>query len=159
MLATDTIEKPIIHHLLLITKKYLSCFADFTHDIELERYHYVLLYIYQNKESLTQKDLADYFKVDKSFVVNMIDYLSKNDLVYRQTADEDRRKHFIKLTEKAHQFIPKINDAFIKTNQLALDGINESDKETFLAVIKQLEINLNISSEHIVTLNFLKSKI
>jgi len=159
MLSTDKIERPVIHHLMMITKKYLSTFADITADIPLERYHYVLLYIYKNKESLTQKDLADYFRVDKSFMVNMIDYLSKNDFVYRKTAEDDRRKHFIRLTEKAHQYIPKISEAFKQTNDLALNNISESEKNIFLEVIRQLEINLNIDREHIITIDYKKSKI
>jgi DNA-binding MarR family transcriptional regulator len=159
MPTPNKIERPVIHHLMMITKKYLSTFADITADIPLERYHYVLLYIYKNKENLTQKDLADYFRVDKSFMVNMIDYLSKYNFVYRETAENDRRKHFIKLTDKAHQYIPKISEAFKQTNKLALGNISESEKNIFLAVVRQLEINLNVDSDHIITLDYTKSKI
>lgn len=158
MTSPQHIEQPIIHHLMMITKKYLSSFADFTHDIPLERYHYALLYIYQNNQMLTQKDLAGYFQVDKSFMVSMIDYLSNNDFVYRETSTEDRRKHFIKLTDKALAFIPKINEAIIKTNQLALKDINNKDQEVLLELIKQLEVNLNVDSEHIINIDYTKSK-
>lgn len=159
MLTPDETNQPIIHHLMMITKKYLSAFADFTYDIPLERYHYALLYIYEHKESLTQKDLAEYFHVDKSFMVTMIDYLSNNGFVYRETSVEDRRKHLIKLTEKAHQYIPKINQAIEKTNDLALKGISETNKALFFKVIQQLEINLNIDHTHQITVNYIKSKI
>ncbi|WP_017258486.1 MarR family winged helix-turn-helix transcriptional regulator [Pedobacter arcticus] len=159
MLTTDKTNQPIIHHLMVITKKYLSTFADFTHHIPLERYHYALLYIYDHKESLTQKDLAEYFHVDKSFMVTMIDYLSNNGFVYRETSMEDRRKHLIKLTEKAHQYIPMINQAIEKTNNLALNGISDANKALFFEVIQQLEINLNIDNVHQITVNYIKSKI
>ncbi len=158
MTSSQNIEQPIIHHLIMITKKYLSSFSDFAHDIPLERYHYALLYIHQNSESLTQKDLANYFQVDKSFMVNMIDYLSTNDFVYRETSTQDRRKHLIKLTDKAKEFIPKINEAIKKTNQLSLKGINNTDQKLFFEIIKQLEINLNIDSEHIINVDYTKSK-
>ncbi len=159
MSSTDTEIQPIIHHLMMISKKYLSIFDDFTNDIPLERYHYVLTYIHLHKESLTQKDLATFFHVDKSFMVNIIDYLSKTGFVYRETSLEDRRKHLIKLTEKAHQYIPEINDAIEKANQLALSNITDADKKVFLEVIKQIEINLNIDNNHTINIDYSKSKI
>lgn len=159
MLSTGTASQPIIHQLLMISKKYLSIFADVSKDIPLERYHYVIIYIYEHKERLTQKDLAEYFHVDKSFMVNMIDYLSKTGFVYRETGLEDKRKHLIKLTEKAHQYIPKINDAIVETNQLALSNIPGAHQSIFLEVIQQMEINLNINNNHIITIDYRKSKI
>ena len=151
-------EQPIIHHLMMITKKYLSTFADLTTDIPLERYHYALLYIHQNNQTLTQKDLASYFQVDKSFMVNMIDYLTKNGFVFRETSTTDRRKHFIKLTDKAQEFIPKINDAIKKTNLLALKNVNNTNQKMLIDIIKQVEINLNIDSQHIINIDYTKAK-
>ncbi len=159
MSSNDITRQPIVHHLIMITKKYLSTFADFTQNIPLERYHYALIHIFEHKESLTQKDLAKYFHVDKSFMVSMIDYLSNNGFVYRETSAEDRRKHLIKLTEKAHQYIPEINLAIEKTNDLALGNISDANKTIFFEVIRQLEINLNIDSEHHITVDYTKSKI
>lgn len=156
--ASDSISQPLIHHLLMISKKYLSIFAGFTSDIPLERYHYALIYIYQNNETLTQKDLADYFQVDKSFMVNIIDYLSKTGFVVRETSLKDRRKHFIKLTEKAHQYIPNIKSAIDKTNQLALNNITNEDKLLFTKIIKQVEMNLNIENNNTITIDYTKSK-
>ena len=158
MTLTKPVEHPFIHHLVMITKKYLSNFADLTAEIPLERYHYALLYIYEQKERLTQQDLAEYFRVDKSFVVNMIDYLQKSGFVYRETSAEDRRKHFIKLTDKALEYIPKINVAYKESNDLGFTNISESDKKTFFDVIQQIASNLN-NSEHIVTLDYKKSKV
>ncbi|HEX7367789.1 MAG TPA: MarR family transcriptional regulator [Pelobium sp.] len=159
MLSKEQATHPIVHHLVLITKKYLSTFADLTIDIPLDRYHYALLYIYQNNEKLTQQDLADYFKVDKSFMVNMIDYLVKKGFVYRKTDLDDRRKHLIKLTKKAHQFLPEINDALVKTNKKALELVTNEQLEVFWKVIQQIEVNLNIESQHNISIDFIKTKI
>lgn len=159
MLSKEQAAHPIVHHLVLITKKYLSTFADLTIDIPLDRYHYALLYIYQNNEKLTQQDLADYFKVDKSFMVNMIDYLVKKGFVYRKTDLDDRRKHLIKLTKKAHQFLPEINDALVKTNKKALELVTNEQLEVFWKVIQQIEVNLNIESQHNISIDFIKTKI
>lgn len=159
MTSNEAVEQPIIHHLIMITKKYLSTFSNFTQDIPLERYHFALLHIHQNKETLTQKDLADYFHVDKSFMVSMIDYLSASGFVYREVSAEDRRKHLIKLTQKAVQYIPKISQAIEETNQLAFSKITEQHKQILFETIKQLEVNLNIDSEHIITIDYTKSKL
>ncbi len=151
-------EQPIIHHLMVITKKYLGAFADLTRYIPLERYHSVLLHIYQNQQKLTQQDLADYLLVDKSFVVSMVDYLSKSGFVYRETSIEDRRKHYIKLTEKAESFIPDINSAVKTANDLAFKGIEAADRTKFIELTKKLELNLNIPNEHTITIDYKKSK-
>lgn len=159
MRPTEKTNHPIIHHLVLITKKYLATFADFTADIPLERYHYALLYIQQNNENLTQKDLAQHFNVDKSFMVSMIDYLTKHGFVYREIDINDRRKHLIKLTEKAALYLPKIDEAIEKTNRIALNMVSEDHKLLFWEVIKQIEINLNITREHNIIIDYTKSKI
>lgn len=159
MLPADIKSQPIIHHLLMITKKYLSVFADFTTEIPLERYHYALIYIHENNETLTQKDLAAYFNVDKSFMVNMIDYLSQNDFVYRETSSEDRRKHLIKLTKKALAYLPEITEAIQNANKLALANFSTPDQIKFLELIKQMELNLNVTNNHSITIDYKKSKI
>ena len=152
-------EEPLIHPLIQITKKYLSVFADASQHIPLERYHYVLVFIEANHQKLTQKDLADYLLVDKSFMVNMIDYLTANGFVFRETSTEDRRKHLIKLTQKAFNYLPEIKQAIKNTNNLALEGLSESQKSIFKEVLEKLEQNLNITIKHTVSFDYKKSEI
>lgn len=152
-------EEPIVHPMVQITKKYLGAFADATQHIPIERYHYVLVIIFENNQTLTQKDLANYLLVDKSFMVNMIDYLTTSGFVFRETSKEDRRKHFIKLTQKAFDYLPEIELAIKTTNDLAFQGISESERIIFSEIMERVEQNFNINIKHTVSFDYKKSEI
>lgn len=147
-------EEPLVHQLVQITKKYLNAFSEISQEIPLERYHYVLLLIDEHKETLTQKALTAILLVDKSYLVNMIDYLSENGFVYRETNQKDRRQQVIKLTEKAKDYIPLIDEKFKAINQKSFDNLSKEKIATFYEVMKVLQNNLNkfktteISQEH-----------
>ena len=147
-------EEPLVHQLVQITKKYLNAFSEISQEIPLERYHYVLLLIDEHKETLTQKALTAILLVDKSYLVNMIDYLSENGFVYRETNQKDRRQQVIKLTKKAKDYIPLIDEKFKAINQKSFDNLSKEKIATFYEVMKVLQNNLNkfktteISQEH-----------
>ena len=147
-------EEPLVHQLVQITKKYLNAFSEISQEIPLDRYHYVLLLIDEHKETLTQKALTAILLVDKSYLVNMIDYLSENGFVYRETNQKDRRQQVIKLTEKAKDYIPLIDEKFKAINQKSFDNLSKEKIATFYEVMKVLQNNLNkfktteISQEH-----------
>jgi DNA-binding MarR family transcriptional regulator len=141
-------EEPLIYQMVQITKKYLSAFASLAKDIPLERYHYALLLIDEHQEKLTQKELAKLLQVDKSFIVSMIDYLASNELVCRETNCDDRRQHFLILTEKATKIIPMINQVYKSLNKQAFAGIEKDKINQFFEVIKDLQNNLKPIKGH-----------
>lgn len=151
-------EEPLAHQLIQVTKKYLSAFSQISNEIPLERYHYVLLLIDENKECLTQKALTEILQVDKSFMVSMIDHLTEHGFVIREANPEDRREHIIKLTSKAKTIIPKINQAFKELNHQAFLNIPEEKVKTFFEVIDNLQRNFNIKSTHEIVLDYKKLK-
>ncbi len=151
-------NEPLVHQLIQVTKKYLSAFSEFTQDIPLERYHYVLILVEQNKERLTQKALAEMLQVDKSFMVNMINYLTENGFVYRETNTQDRREQLIKLTGKAKKMIPVINQSIQELNSKAFDSLPDEKIETFFEIIKTLQSNLNLISNHEIILDYQRLK-
>jgi MarR family transcriptional regulator for hemolysin len=151
-------NEPLVHQLIQITKKYLSAFSEFTQDIPLERYHYVLILVEQNQEKLTQKALAEMLQVDKSFMVNMINYLTKNDFVYRETNIEDRREQLIKLTGKAKKMIPSINRSIKELNTKAFYSLTDEKIKTFFEIIDTLQNNLNLINNHGIILDYQRLK-
>ncbi|TKB96323.1 MarR family winged helix-turn-helix transcriptional regulator [Pedobacter cryophilus] len=147
-------EEPLIYQLIQITKKYLGAFSDISQHIPLERYHYALLLIDEHRETLTQKALAELLQVDKSFLVTMIDYLTSNGFVYRETNLEDRRQQVIKLTSKAKKVIPDIDTSFKTLNAKAFENIPEEDVKTFFKTIELLQGNLTHKHQHEVILDY-----
>ncbi len=151
-------NEPLVHQLIQVTKKYLSAFSEFTQDIPLERYHYVLILVEQNQEKLTQKAIAEMLQVDKSFMVNMINYLTDNGFVYREINAEDRREHLIKLTGKAKKMIPSINQSIRELNAKAFNNLSDEKIKTFFEIINTLQNNLNLISNHEIILDYHRLK-
>lgn len=147
-------EEPLVYQLIQITKKYLGVFSDISQHIPLERYHYALLLIDEHHETLTQKALAELLQVDKSFLVTMIDYLTSNGFVYRETNLEDRRQQVIKLTTKAKKIIPEIDITFKTLNAKAFESIPKDDVKTFFKTIELLQSNLTHKHQHEVILDY-----
>ncbi len=150
--------EPLTHQLIQVTKKYLNAFSDHTVDIPLERYHYALLLIDDHEECLTQKALAELLQVDKSFMVNMIDYLTHNGFVQRETNKEDRRQQIIKLTAKAKKMIPEINNSILTLNEKVFNDVAPEKVKTFFEIIDILQKNLKQMVTHEIVLNYHKLK-
>jgi MarR family transcriptional regulator for hemolysin len=151
-------EEPLVHPLIQITKKYLSAFVEISQEIPLERYHYVLLLVDEYDETLTQKALAELLQVDKSQLVNMIDYLTNNGFVFREKKSNDRRLQVIKLTSKAKDFIPEINQSIKELNQKAFKNLSEDKIVAFFEVIASLQNNLSKLGTTEISLEYQKLK-
>jgi DNA-binding MarR family transcriptional regulator len=151
-------EEPIAHQLIQVTKKYLSEFSKIAGHIPMERYHYVLLILSESEELYTQKELARILQVDKSFMVTMIDYLSDNDFVTREADQHDRRKHLIKLTDKAKKLVPEINLIFKNLNEKAFKNVSKENIGRFFDVLAQIQENLTTEHTHELVLDFKKLK-
>lgn len=151
-------EEPLVHQLIQVTKKYLIAFNEHTEKIPLERYHYALLLIDEHSENLTQKALAELLQVDKSFMVGMIDYLTNSGYVYREINADDRRQHVIKLTDKAKETIPEINQSIYNVNQKAFKNLSDEKINQFYEMIKALQTNLKTNNSHEIALDYQKSK-
>lgn len=134
--------KPLNRLLISLTKKYLSVYSQQTEGLDIDKYQYVLVLIDDHKETLTQKALAENLEVDKSFVVGIINYLEGKGYVTRETNINDRRQQVIKLTSKARLAVTKIRHVTEELNKKSLANLTNTQINTFLEVINQIESNL-----------------
>jgi MarR family transcriptional regulator, transcriptional regulator for hemolysin len=137
------IQHPLAHLLLSASKKYAGLFSKETAGMDIDRHQYVLVLINLHNEQLTQKTLSGLLEIDKSYMVNIIDYLSEKGYVMRMRNEKDRRQHLIKLTEKARLLVPKIERAIVRLNTRSVENISESEIEIFWAVLQQISSNLS----------------
>ncbi len=91
-------------------------------------------------------------------MVTMIDYLSAHDFVTREADQHDRRKHLIKLTDKAKKLIPEINLIFKNLNEKAFKNVSKENIGHFFDVLAQMQQNLNTENTHELILDFKKLK-
>lgn len=121
----------------------MSVFNGMVGDLQLDRYQYTLVLIQQHEERLSQKALSDILRIDKSYMVTIIDYLSDKGYVKREKNPNDRREQLIKLTDKARVDLNHIKNVFDELNKKSLQNIKEEDIDTFNRVLKTIETNLN----------------
>ena len=151
-----SIKQPLAHLLVSVTKKYLSIFSQQTEGVGIDRYQYVLVLINLHNESLTQKALSELLEVDKSYMVNIIDYLSDRGYVIRETNSKDRRQHLIKLTQKAKVAVPEIEKVISGLNQKSMENLSESQIEIFSEVLLQINSNLSGGKPSEIIINYKK---
>jgi len=124
--------------------------------LDIDRYHYVLLLISLNNELLTQKALCNILEVDKSYMVNIIDYLSSKGYVFREKDLTDGRQHLIKLTDKAKAAVPLIKKVISDLNKKSLEHLSENDIRIFNNVLLTIDNNLSEADSKNVTINYKK---
>lgn len=133
---------PVGASLAIITKYYYGALSKMLEDVQLERHFTTLVLIHKTKGKCTQQYLSDMLSVDKVYMVHILDYLDKKQLISRSVNPSDRREHLIALTAKGKAMVPKIENAISKLNKIAFDSVKKEDQDTFWCCIQEMMKNL-----------------
>lgn len=125
-----------------IANLYTAALANSLADFNINRYFDILIIIAEHHERPTQKKLAEIMHVDKSRMAAILSYLSQKGHVHIEKNPNDRREHFISLTDMGKASIPLIRSAIMETDSLIKTGLNESDFNTCLVTLSTIEQNL-----------------
>lgn len=136
-------EEPLAHPLSLVSKRYLAELSKSLSNLLIDRHHNVLVLIEKHQEKLSQKELAEFLHIDKSYMVTILNYLEERGYVTRNKNLSDRREQVIKLTPLAKKDIPIIKDAIEKVNNQSLKNVSQSKKEIFNEVLNSIQGNLD----------------
>ncbi|MDX2002022.1 MAG: MarR family transcriptional regulator [Chitinophagales bacterium] len=135
----------------LITKNYLGVLSQKLNQLDMERHFYPLVLIEQGGGKITQTELSEALKTDKVSMVRILDYLSSQGMIVRQTNPIDRREHYLQVTDKAKQILPHIKQAIQEVNSAALQGFTEEQKDLFYELLGKVCCNLcSLPSEEIL---------
>ncbi|MFN3405965.1 MAG: MarR family winged helix-turn-helix transcriptional regulator [Cytophagaceae bacterium] len=151
-------EAPLGLHFSNIAKQYIGVVSNKLSSLEIDRYFYSLVVIDRFGDSLSQQQLADLLCIDKVSVVRIVDYLTKKGFVKRKQNKEDRREHFLSLTEKGKKHIPEIKKALEEANQATLKSFTSEEQKLFHSLIQKVVNNLSVLPADKVDLNFRKIK-
>ena len=97
--------------------------------------------ISQNKEEVTQKDMADRIGKDKSTILRLIDSLETKGLVRRVEDTKDRRKNYLMVTKKGEEIIKQYERIIKVMIEELQQGLNESELNTFYKVAAHFKSN------------------
>jgi MarR family transcriptional regulator for hemolysin len=95
--------------------------------------------ISQNKEEVTQKDMADLIGKDKSTILRLIDSLESKELVRRVADTKDRRKNYLMVTKKGEELIKQYENIFSAIFEELQQGLNESELNIFYKVAAHIK--------------------
>ncbi|KOY88219.1 hypothetical protein AD998_14465 [bacterium 336/3] len=101
----------------------------------------VLMYLWQ-QDGKSQQELAVLSCRDRANVTRIIDILEREGVVERQDDENDRRIFKIHLTEFGKTLESQTLECVQKSTEDALQGINPSDLEICIKVLKKIAENL-----------------
>lgn len=107
---------------------------------QLKIINYILLH---ENENVCQKDLELETNLKKASITGCLDSLAERDLIKRVQADDDKRKNYIRLTDKAITYKNEFYQREVDLNNWIEENINKEDLDTFFKVIKKIRKNID----------------
>ena len=90
---------------------------------------------------LSQKQLAERTRKEQATITRYLDTLERKGLVVRNKHKTDRRSHVVSTTDKAHELIRTVLPLTAITANRLIEGIDQQDIDTFVAVLAALRQN------------------
>ena len=117
-------------------KKYMASFFK-ANGINLTAEQFLVMDTLWNQGEMTQQTIAYIIQKDKNSVTQFIDNLEKKGLVQREVDPADRRVNNIKLSKEGADMKENTKALAITAINEILDGISESDLQTFVRVLNR----------------------
>jgi DNA-binding MarR family transcriptional regulator len=96
-----------------------------------------LLKLLYHNGKMTQTDLCEELKLDKSTVAKALDRMENNGLVTKTINPDDSRSFLVSPTQKAIETIPKAQEVLSGWTEDVTSGMTKKEKEMFFKLIKQ----------------------
>ena len=117
------------------------------HGVPLTPEQFMLIDLLWNLGEMTQQELADLMQKDKNSVTSLVDAIERKGFVVRRQSKTDRRSNTLVLTEKAELLKPGAKENGISILDKILEGISEEELRAFLATLRKLTLNMDVSAE------------
>ena len=134
----------LVDRLNNISKLYNKVVESYLGGLSIDKHYMILFVINKSKRKLTQKEISEIIHVEKSSMVQIIDYLENLGFVKRALNPKDRRQKFIYLTEKARKDISQINNAYEKADEFFFNQISKKEIKIFKQSLNIMLENLNV---------------
>jgi DNA-binding MarR family transcriptional regulator len=97
--------------------------------IGLRPRHLVALTVLRDYGSPTQQALAAALQIDRTNLVGLLNELESDGLVLRRRSSEDRRRHFVELTEDGAERLVQAEAALAAAEDEVLGALNADQRE------------------------------
>ena len=127
----------------LITRKILLTAKDAGYPALTTVQIRIMRYLFLNKDKeIYQKDIEKNFVVRRSTASGIIDTMEKNGMLERVSTDLDLRSKRIVITEKYAGKMELLEELINKFQDSLLEGVTDSELNTFFSVIDKMKENL-----------------
>jgi len=100
---------------------------------------FFVLNLLNSSQKLKMKDLADILKVTTANVTGIIERLVRDGYVKREYEPKDRRVIYVALTDKAKDFLKKIEAKRNRMLTKVFSKISEDDRKQYLKILNQIK--------------------
>ncbi|MBQ6333961.1 MAG: MarR family transcriptional regulator [Erysipelotrichaceae bacterium] len=138
-------EKGILKEVIRLDhgiKKYMSHGFEVKKGLNLTQFQIVNYLLTHEGEDICQKDLEDLTGLKKASMTGCLNSLEDKDLIYRENAAEDRRRNYIRVTERLKGYGERVAQRGEELEALMLKGIDEKDLEAFYRVAERFVKNI-----------------
>lgn len=133
---TQLIGYKLIKGEVLVKRRILSAFIEKGYDITFEQW--TVLNVLYEKSGLIQSEIAEMTYKDKTNITRILDVLSKNGYVVRESHEKDRRSFCIHLTDKGKKMFDDLIPCVKSINEQFRNGINDTELELFNSIIERI---------------------
>ncbi len=102
----------------------------------------ILIYLYNNKETVNQRDIEKKFELTNPTVNGILNRLENKDFIIRTVSLRDARNKEIHLTEKSILLINEMKKEARQLEKELIAGIPKEELNTFKEVLKKVFNNL-----------------
>jgi MarR family transcriptional regulator, lower aerobic nicotinate degradation pathway regulator len=105
--------------------------------IGLRPRHLVALTVLRDHGSPTQQALAAALQTDRTNLIGLLNELETDGLILRRRSTEDRRRHFVELTDKGIQRLAEAEAALAAAEDEVLSALDTEQRETLYQLLAQ----------------------
>ncbi len=99
--------------------------------------HLVALTVLRDHGSPTQQALAAALRTDRTNLIGLLNELEAEELVARRRSSEDRRRHFVELTDDGTERLAQAEAALATTEDEVLGALTVDQRETLYQLLAQ----------------------
>lgn len=102
----------------------------------------ILLHLWTQGQEMGQEQLVEQLDVSKPAVSRALSSLEKKGYATRQPDPDDRRARRVRLTDKAREIGPAVEQVYNQVYALALQGISQEELDYFVKLFGRMSENI-----------------
>lgn len=136
------IKHTLLFHTVNLGKKFQKCIDFDLLSVPLSYSQSSTLLLLNSKKEASQKQISQALNIEPATVVTIIDDLEKLDLVKRESATDDRRRHRVILTGKGRLLIRTIEAQTARLEEFLQQRLSSKETKLFYLTLHKLDQSL-----------------